>query len=196
MGEIKIGATKSNARQQIMDTAARLFGEQGFRAIGVDTIIEQSGVAKMTLYRHFPSKDDLIVAYLEWANQKFWEWLEGSIADKAGDPRAQLIGIFEAVAVLTTKPFCHGCSFQNTAVEFPSPDYPGHKVALAHKEQVHERLRGLAEQAGLAEPARLADRLMLLMDGAFMAVRMFGHAGPAREVAHAARILIENNGNL
>jgi AcrR family transcriptional regulator len=191
MAEIKNSAAKSSARQQILDTAAKLFAEQGFRAVGVDTIIEQSGVAKMTLYRHFPSKDDLIVAYLETTNRKFWEWLEGAIEDKAGDPRAQLIGVFEAVAELTTKSFCYGCSFQNTAVEFPALDYPGHKVARAHKEQVHARLRGLAEQAGLAEPDRLADRLLLLMDGAFMSVRMFGHAGPAREVAHAARTLIE-----
>lgn len=179
-----------SARERILDNASRLFYRDGFRAVGVDTIIAESGVAKMTLYRHFPSKDDLIVAYLERANLEFWEWLEPATAG-VEDPRDRLLATFEAVGKLSTSPKCLGCTFQATAAEFPDRDNPGHRVAMEHKRAVRGRFRKLAEEAGLREPGVLADQLLLLMDGAFVAARMFGPQNHAGQVAHAARSLIE-----
>jgi len=176
------------ARERILETAARLFLRDGFRAVGVDTIVAEAGVAKMTLYAHFPSKDDLIVAYLERANQQFWAWLEG--ASVAAGPRAKLLAMFDAVGRLADSPQCLGCTFQGTAAEFPDPEHPGHRVALAHKQAVLARLRGLAEDAGLRAPADLAQQLLLLMDGAWVAARMFGPHNPGVQVAAAARALI------
>jgi AcrR family transcriptional regulator len=155
-------------------------------------IIDRAGVAKTTLYRHFPSKDDLIVAYLDDANARFWAWFDGA-AEPDLPPRDQLVGVFEAVATLATSPACLGCTFQVTAAEFPGLGHPGHATALAHKQAVRARLRDMARAAGAADPPALADGLLLLMDGAFAAARMYGRASPAALVATAARALVETH---
>lgn len=181
------------ARRNILATAADLFFREGYRAVGVDAIAEQSGVAKMTLYRHFSSKDDLIVAFLEDAHAGFEAWFDGAIAPAAGDPKRQLLALFDALVALCKSPACHGCAFINASAEFPAADHPGHAAALAHKRAIRERLRGLAQAAGASDPEALAAQLALLMDGAFAAVRMYGRtsASPAREAARAARTLLE-----
>lgn len=182
-----------SSRQQILDSAAALFFRDGFRAVGIDTIVAESGVAKMTLYRHFPSKDDLIVAYLTDSNEKFWVWFAQATDPYAGQPRAQLLAFFQALETLVKSPKCYGCPFLNAVVDFPDPTHPGHNVAVKHKQAVRQRFQELAQQAGLTTPQRLADHLLMLMDGAFMAVRMFGADNPAAHVSEAAAILIDAN---
>ena len=177
-------------RQRILETAQRLFYRDGFRAVGIDTIIAEAGVAKMSLYRHFPSKDDLIVAYLEESNRQYWEWLDDAV-DHLDDPEAKLIGMFEAIEKLATSPECLGCTFQGTAAEFPDRDHPGHQVALAHKRKVRDRFAQLAADAGLRDPEELADRLLLLMDGAWVAARMYGPDNPAHGLSATAGTLID-----
>ena len=177
-----------SARQKILAVASKRFYRDGFRAVGVDTIIAESGVAKMTLYRHFPSKDDLIVAYLEDANQQFWAWFEAALG--RGSPREQLLALFVGVQQLALSPTCYGCTFQHAAADFPSLDHPAHQVALAHKQALLARLGALAAAAGAPDPDRLAAQLLLLMDGAFMATRMFGPENHAVQVAQAAATLI------
>lgn len=182
--------TKRAARERILDTAGRLFYEQGFRAVGIDTIIAEADVAKMTLYAHFPSKDDLIVAYLERSDAEGWKWLEEATAGQA-TPKEKLIAIFESLSERADGAACFGCPVQATAAEFPDPEHPGHKVALANKEKVRAHLRDLAEEAGLRAPGVLADQLMLLMDGAYASSRLYGPGNPARHVADAARAVIQ-----
>ncbi|MBZ0279230.1 MAG: TetR/AcrR family transcriptional regulator [Anaerolineae bacterium] len=181
---------KPSARQIILETAADLFFREGFRAVGVDTIIKQADIAKMTLYRHFPSKDDLIVAYLQDTNDKFWAWFNEATAQTEDQPVAQLIAFFKALEKLVTTPHCYGCPFLNAVVDFPDKNHPGHQVALEHKQAVRSRFRELAYHSGAQTPDILADQLLLLMDGAFMAVRMFGSSNPASHVAQAAGVLI------
>ena len=185
--------TTRSARQQVLETAAALFFRDGFRAVGIDTIVAESGMGKMTLYRHFPSKDDLIVAYLQDSNEKFWAWFNEATVESVGQPREQLLGFFKALEKLVTKPTCYGCPFLNAAVDFPDREHPGHQVALEHKQAVHARFRKLAQQAGARSPKTLADHLVLLMDGAFMAVRMHGVRNPATRVAQAAQVLIDSH---
>jgi AcrR family transcriptional regulator len=182
--------SRPGARERILETAADLFYAHGFRAIGVDLVIERAGVAKTTLYRHFGSKDDLIVAYLEDANARFWAWFHGAL-DTVAEPRDQLLALFEAVGKLAAGSSCLGCTFQVTAAEFPEHDHPGHATALAHKQAVRARLRDLASDAGANDPSALADTLLLLMDGAFATARMYRRSSPARHVADAARVLID-----
>jgi len=178
-------------REKILAIAGDLFFRQGYRAVGIDTIVKATGMAKMTLYRHFPSKDDLIVAYLEQVDLQMQEWLDNSINMVQGKPREQLTGVFEALQKLVESPQCYGCVFQITSAEFPDLDSPGHKVALEHKRSVRRRFEKLAEQAGARQPDQLANQLLLLMDGAFAAVRMFGVENPGRNVAEAANVLID-----
>lgn len=179
----------SAARERILDTVSRLFYERGYQAVGIDTIVAESGIAKMTLYRHFPSKDDLIVAYLERANRQFWGWLDAETSAIA-DPRERLAGILAAAGALAGKPQCLGCAFQGAAAEFPQLEHRAHQAALAHKLAVRERFGALAAQAGLRDPATLADQLLLLLDGIWSGVRMFGARDQSAAAAAAARALI------
>ena len=102
----------TGARDRILATAAGLFYEHGFAAVGIDRIIAEAGVAKASLYRHFPSKDDLVVAYLEQANAGFWSWIESS-TDSGADPADQLVQIFVAIEAQATSPQCLGCTFSS-----------------------------------------------------------------------------------
>jgi AcrR family transcriptional regulator len=185
------GSARS-ARDRLLDTASELFYRDGYHAVGIDTIVERSGVAKMTLYRHFPSKDDLIAAHLERAHAEFSAWLEGHIAE-IQDPKAKLVAAFEATAELATSPHCLGCTFQAAASEFPELEHKGHQAALDHKRRVLERLGSLARDAGLRHPDDLAGQLLMLMDGAWVAARMFGPRNHAATVAEAARALIDSH---
>jgi AcrR family transcriptional regulator len=178
-------------RDRLLDTAGRLFYRHGFQAVGIDRILAESGVAKMTLYRHFRSKDALIAAYLERADDQFWKWAESALS-RAEDPEAKLIALFEALARLATSAECLGCVFQGAAVAFPEFEHPGHREAVRHKLGVRERLAALARQAGLRAPDALASQLQLLMDGAWIAARMFPSPhNPAANVKDAARDLIQ-----
>jgi AcrR family transcriptional regulator len=157
-------------------------------SVGVDTIIAEAGVAKMSLYRHFPTKDDLIVAYLERSSEQFWAWFEGSLG--TAGPRQQLMRIFQELGKFTTSPACFGCMFQLAAADFPDPEHPAHRIALAHKTAVINRFRDLAARAGSHDPDALAAQLFLLMDGAFVASRMFHDPSPAAHVGDAAASVI------
>ena len=180
---------KQSARERILETASLLFYEEGYHAVGIDTIIAEAGVAKMSLYRHFASKDELIVAYLERSNAAFWSWIESDLQgiDK---PLERLLAFCDAVAQKANEPQCLGCAFQMTALEFPNLQHPAHKIAQAHKVAVLDYLRNLAEMAGLNEIEALAEELFLLIDGAWAASRMFGVGNAAKRLGRAARVLI------
>jgi AcrR family transcriptional regulator len=178
-------------KDQVFQTAARLFYQNGYRAVGVDTIAAESGIGKMTLYRHYPSKDDLIVAYLKDSNEIFWRSFEEIVKD-APTAREKLLVFFQSLQEYATTPACYGCPFLNVATEYPDTDYPGHQVAIDHKQAVRARFSQLAKEAGAKKPDVLADQLFLLMDGAYMASRMFGAKNPAAHLAEAARIFIDS----
>jgi len=182
--------SRESAREKILETAGELFYEHGFRAIGVDTIVEQSGVAKMTLYRHFPSKDDLIAAYLQDSHDSSVAWIESLIVPYAEEARAAIIAIFEGVAQQASQDVCYGCTFVAAASEFPEHTHPAHQIALSYKYKMLEILQRLTEQAGAANPTQLAQQLFLLMDGAWAAVRVFGPSNPSQSLVSAVRVLL------
>lgn len=178
-------------KDKVFQTAARMFYQHGYRAIGVDTLAAESGIGKMTLYRHYPTKDDLIVAYLKDSNDLFWRNFE-QITKDAPSPREKLLAFFKSLQEYVQSPACYGCPFLNVATEYPETDYPGHQVAIDHKQSVRARFRQLAKEAGAKKPDVLADQLFLLMDGAYMASRMFGVKNPAAHLAEAAQVLIDS----
>ena len=142
-----------SARERLLDTASELFYRGGYHAVGIDTIVERSGVSKMTLYRYFRSKDELIAAYLERSHAEFMAWLEDALAGVEG-PRAKLVAAFDAVGKLATSTRCLGCTFQGAASEFPEMDHPGHRVALAHKRAVLDRFAGPSARSRAPRPRR------------------------------------------
>jgi AcrR family transcriptional regulator len=178
-------------KDKVFQTATRMFYQHGYRAIGVDTLAAESGIGKMTLYRHYPSKNDLIVAYLKESDELFWKSFD-EITKDALTAREKLLAFFESLQNYVTSPACYGCPFLNVATEYPETDYPGHQVAIEHKQSVLVRFRQLAKEAGAKKPDILADQLFLLMDGAYMASRMFGAKNPAAHLVEAAHTLIDS----
>ncbi|HEX3414615.1 MAG TPA: TetR/AcrR family transcriptional regulator [Stellaceae bacterium] len=181
---------KKPARQRVLDTAAEMFYRDGVRAVGIDALIAQSGVAKMSLYRNFPSKDALVTAWLEDRNRFFWRRWDKAEASRAGDPGGQLEAILDMIAATASHSKWRGCPFLNTATEFPEPDHPARAVIIAHKRAVRERLRALAAAARARDPDLLAQQLQLLIDGAYAIGQSLGPSGPAKTVASAGRALI------
>ena len=183
---------ETSARDKLFQTAAHLFYQHGYRATGVDTIAAESGIGKMTLYRHYPSKDDLIVAYLRESDAEFWKMFE-QITQEVSDPREKLLAFFTDLQDYVSSPACYGCPFLNVATEYPGIDHAGHQIALEHKQAVRARFMQLAQESGARQPEALANGLYLLMDGAYMVARLYGPVSdtPAADLAEAARHLIE-----
>ena len=182
---------RRTARERILETAAELFYREGMRAVGIDTIIARTGVAKMSLYRNFASKDELICAYLEDTEATFWVWWDGIVARHPGDPRAQLKALFAALGKWTTHPKFRGCPFINTGVEFRDTDHPGLAVAARHARAMRDRLRDLAAEAGARDPDALAEQLVLMMQGAYAGARLLGPDVAARAIPAAAAVLVD-----
>ena len=181
---------KKPVRQRILETASEMFYRDGIRAVGIDAVIERSGVAKMSLYRNFPSKDALVTAWLEDRNEFFWRRWDKVEASRPDDPRGQIEAILDMVAESASHRKWRGCPFLNTGTEFPEPDHPARAVILANKRAVRERLRALSNAAGARNPDLLAQQLQLLIDGAYSIGQSLGPDGPARTVASAGRALI------
>jgi len=169
------GATQSavDVRERILETASALFYRRGVRAVGVDLVVEEAGVAKTSLYRHFRTKDDLVAAFLHREDEDFWKrWdntTERHSADAEGELEAQLKWIGEHVS----RPNYRGCPQLNVAAEFPDLDHPARAVATAHKKELLRRLRDLAERLRAKRPDELAAQLSLLINGAFVSSQMF-----------------------
>jgi AcrR family transcriptional regulator len=168
-----------------------LFYQRGIRSVGVDEIVAAAAVAKMSLYRSFASKDELVAAYLRDNDRRYWRWWDEVMSRHPGAPREQLRGLFCALAKRATRPGGRGCPFTNAATEFPEPAHPGRRVAEANKRELRRRLGELARDAGARAPAQLADQLVLLFEGAYVSAQTFGANGPAATVAAAAEALIE-----
>jgi AcrR family transcriptional regulator len=183
---------RGQTREHILEVAGRLFYTQGIRAIGVDTIVAQSGVAKTTLYDHFPSKDDLVKAYLEKNDHDFWEMFDTALQQHPDQPKKQLVDVFEHFSALIGTPESLGCPFISVASEFPELEQPGHPLAVAHKQKIRDRLSQLAQAAGAKQPTQLADQLLLLLDGAFASKRVFrSFDSPAAQLVAAANLLLD-----
>ncbi len=190
--QVKNKSAKGATRQHILEIASDLFYYTGIRAVGVDTIVARSGVAKTTLYDHFASKDELINAYLEGRDSYAWQMMEETLAKHPDSPRQQLIDVVESFENLIAEPESVGCPFLNAVAEFPELDQPGHQIALAHKQKLRAKFAELAQAAGVKAASQLADQFMLLTDGAFAAKRVYRSAqSPALQLKATAEMLLE-----
>lgn len=180
------------ARDKVFQVAADLFYRKGIRAVGVEEIVKKAGVAKISLYRNFESKDDLVVAYLENRNTDFWRQWDETFARYEGDPRAQLEAIMTYLARRTRQQGYRGCPFINYCAEFPDRTHPGHRVAEANKSEWRRQFIKIAEALGAPRPKRLADSLLLLVEGAYaISQTLEGRKGPSNAIVWAAKALAE-----
>ena len=183
---------RGSARERVFDVASDLFYRQGIRAVGVEAIVKEAGVAKISMYRSFASKDDLILAYLSQRNEGFWRQWDENFARYENDPRAQLREIMTYIGNRTTQPGYRGCPFINYCAEFPDRSHLGHDVAEANKREMLRRFLRIAEALGAAEPIRLAKGLLLLAEGAYaISQTLGGTGGPGEEIVEAADALVE-----
>jgi len=181
---------KLSVRDRILTTAGELFYREGVRAVGVDLIVAESGVAKTSLYRHFATKDELVPAFVGKENDDYWKKWEQVTARHRGDAKAELTAQLAAIARHIVEPGYRGCPFLNVANEFPERGHPARAAATKNKPELHRRIRVLAERIGARVPHALADQLVLLIDGAYANAALSGRAGPARSLLPAARALI------
>jgi AcrR family transcriptional regulator len=187
-----ISRVKPDARERILATAYELFSRRGIRDVGIDEVIERAGVAKATLYRHFPSKDDLVIAFLERREQRWTlAWVEAEAKRRGTTPEDQLLAIFGLFDEWFHRDDFEACSFINVLLEMG----PAHRVGQAsvrHLASIRSVVRRLAEEAALRDPESFAHSWHILMKGSIVSAAE-GDAEAARRARSMARLLIEQH---
>jgi AcrR family transcriptional regulator len=183
------GTKRGNARVQLIDTALDLFDRHGFHAVGIDKILAAAGLAKMTLYHHFPSKEALIVAALEKRDAAFRASFAAAL-DGAAAGRAELAAMFDAIEAWTRAPEFRGSLFDKAAGEYADKEHPVKRAVLSHKAWLFAEVRRGAAASGAADPVKLAAELFLLLEGAVSAAAVTGDRTAVRRAKAAAETLI------
>jgi AcrR family transcriptional regulator len=184
----------ASARERIDQTVYELFSRHGIRAVGVDTISARSGVAKMTLYRHYPSKDDLALAFLR-RREELWtrSWLQQEVERRAHTSAARLLAVFDVFDKWFRRSDFEGCSFAKALLEHSDPGHPVRKAAETHIETIRAFLRQLAADAGVHDADTFARQLQMVMMGSIVAAYA-GDRDAARRAKELGSLLLAHNG--
>ncbi|WP_432798125.1 TetR/AcrR family transcriptional regulator [Poriferisphaera sp. WC338] len=181
----------SEKREQLVATAAKLFRDEGFRTVGIDRILSESGVAKRTLYAHFRSKDELILAVLRRSDESFRNWLMREVKNYSDDPRDRLIGLFDIMHNVAKCETFTGCLFQRASAEFMECNCAARAAILEHKRLVGLYITELCQDAGAQNPTALAKQISVLVNGAIMMMTMTGDHDFIIEAKNAAQGLLD-----
>jgi AcrR family transcriptional regulator len=182
----------TTGRDRLILHAIELFYSHGFNAVGIDQIIESAGVTTTTFYKHFESKDDLMVAAVKQRDE--WEsaaWGRAIYKVAGDDPRAQLLALFDVLDEWFNAPDYRGCIFINTAAEFPNPHDPIHQAAAAHKRKARDDWRDIARSSGVQDAETFADQYALLVEGTLIMRQVHGRNDAARVARPIVEQLIE-----
>lgn len=182
------------ARDRLLDTARTLFYRRGVNNVGIDEIIAESGVAKATLYKYFPSKDALILEYMRQGDARWTAWLRGRVEELSPDPAGRLLAVFDALGEWFTLPHFRGCLLTNVVTALPDPEHPAREVLAGHKARVRAYLAHLATQAGAPRPEALADQMLMLIEGATAVARLERDPGAAGRAKATAHLLLDGQG--
>ncbi|WP_025850028.1 TetR/AcrR family transcriptional regulator [Paenibacillus ehimensis] len=184
---------KASAKERILRVASVLFYQEGVRAVGIDRIIEESGVAKASFYRNFATKDDLVVAYLEQFYKRHMEEIEEAKRRYPENPVEQLYVVLECVSARMEKPGYRGCPFLNAAVEFPDANHPVHERVTAYHKETYGKIAEIAKHAGAADPEAFAAQLTILFNGSLMTAYLERPNSNSGHLRHAAAFLFEKH---
>jgi AcrR family transcriptional regulator len=177
-----------STRDRLISIATDLFYEHGFHAIGLDRILSEVGVTKTTFYNHFESRDDLIIAVLQERDTLETQRMLDGVRERAGgDPRGQLMAIFDLIEEWFCAPDFRGCMFFNAAAAFPDCNDPIHQVAAEHSQHMFDLVQRLAEEAGAGRPGELAQKIMVVLTGAIVS----RHAALNPDSGRIARSMVE-----
>ena len=183
-------AENSEARQRVLETADRLFYQEGIRAVGIDRIVAEADVAKMSLYKHFRSKDDLILAVLQHREESVLEFFRAAMERHGAKSKTPLRAFFAALKDFLESPGFRGCPFQNAAVELADPAHPGVAFVRGHKQRFSDFLRGLVEESIGKAGAKLAPAVSILVEGAIITTMIQGNPEAADVARDAALKLL------
>lgn len=178
-------------REQLIHTAVKLFSKNGIHATGIDTIVEHSGVTKKTLYAHFRSKDELVLAALRHYDGQFRNSFMRQVEAKSSTPKGRLLAVFDAAEVWFRQNNFYGCMFINTIGEHSGPDSPLRHVCHEFKRMMGGFIRDLCEKLGARDPGALADEIALLLEGAIVTAQVSQKPEAANIAKRAAKVLIE-----
>ncbi|WP_175997785.1 TetR/AcrR family transcriptional regulator [Burkholderia stabilis] len=187
-------ASAPDTRERILQTASALFYREGTRAVGVDLIVAQAGVAKTSLYRHFATKDDLIEAFLLREDADFWAHWDVVAQQYKRTPREELDAQLQWIGERIARPGYRGCPQINIAAEYADDNHPARKVAVAHKQELRRRLTELAGAMRVDEPETFALRLATVIDGALSSGRALHEHGPVYFLQEIAQLLLPKKG--
>ena len=180
-------------RERILDTAYELFSHRGVHDVGIDELIERAGVAKATLYRHFRSKDDLVLAFLEQREQLWtYGWVEAEARRRGETPEEQLLAIFDLFDEWFRRDDFEGCSFINVLLETGNLDHPVGRASADYLENIRSVVRELAQDAGLRDPDAFAFSWHILMKGSIVQAAE-GDCDAAKRAQALGRLLIEQH---
>lgn len=182
-----------NLQQHILQTASALFYSQGIKATGVDAIVKAAGTTKMSLYKYFPSKDDLVLAHLAKSREAMLDRLTKGIEAHGGEARQKLLAVFGVFEEILASPEFRGCPFINASAEFAQCDNPVQQAAADFSLEFRQLLADLAQQAGAANPQQLSQQLALLISGAIVSEQVRRQSGAMSTAAAAAEVLINNS---
>jgi AcrR family transcriptional regulator len=181
-----------DARERILDAAYELFSRNGIRAVGIDAIIQRSGVARMSLYRHFGSKDALVLAFLERREERWTkDWLQREVQGRASDPADRLLAIFDVFDAWFQRDDFEGCSFINVLLEIADPESELHRASADYLARIRAFVRQLAAEAGAADPEGLAHKWHILMKGSIVAAGE-GDRDAARRAREVAALVLRD----
>ena len=185
-------AAARTGRERVARAAYDLFSRAGVRSVGVDAVIEQAGTAKMTLYRNFPSKDDLILDFLRRREERWTQaWLVAETQRRGATPQEQLLAVFDVFGEWFSQPDFAGCSFLTTMIEISDQVHPVHQAAVRHLANIRCYLSRLASAAGIADADDFARKWHILMKGAIMAAQE-GDTAAAARAREIGELLLES----
>lgn len=182
-----------NLQDHILQIASELFYTQGIKTTGVDAIVKAAGTTKMSLYKYFPSKDDLVVAHLQRSRENMRLLLQSAVEAKTGQPKQQLLAVFEVFEALQANPSFRGCPFINASAEFAAESSPVQQAAAEFSESFRQMLAQLASAAGISNAEELSKQLSMLIGGAMVREQMQRQSGAMQTARAAAEILIDNS---
>jgi AcrR family transcriptional regulator len=195
-GDVDGRPVAHTARERILDAAYELFSRHGIQAVGIDAVISRSGVARQTLYRHFASKQDLVLAFLERREEQWTRrWLQGEVERRAAEPIARLLAIFDVFDEWFRRPDFEGCSFINVMLEQADPTDPVHRAGVSYLAGIRNFLEDLARQGGIAHAQAFAREWHILMKGSIVAAGE-GDQDAAQRAKRIGTVLLEHAGHV
>jgi AcrR family transcriptional regulator len=180
----------ADAKNRIMEAALNAFNADGIPGVSADTIIEQAGVAKMTLYKYYPTKDALAAAFVHERSNRWMAWLADRVGKLGRTPKQRVLAVFDVLEEWFRSDNYFGCPFHRAASDFPDLKNPSHKEVIRNKRELFAFIRGLLSEAGLDARESIVNQLLLLMAGAEVMANIYGDPEYARYSRQAATTLL------